>query len=559
MPKKNTTQEISIFEIESLRIKAEDGRLDKSDSAMVINLCTFTLSLLQLIEDKTITITRLKKFIFGSKSEKSKIIHNQNNNSKTTEQPSNEFSDTNSTAESDQHDQLIPTTQTGNDLNSTSSIDKPKKKPGHGRLAAEDYPAAKVIYCPNPSLSVGDECPNEFCKGHLYDTKEPQVLIKREARPIIEAIKYERQVLRCSYCQQRFAANLPNGVSNNKYDITADVMIAILHYSGALPFYRLERIQQMMGVPLSASNQYERSEIVANALHPIYLELERQAAKLDILHTDDTSVKILSLMKENKTLPENERKGMHTTGINARSTNFDIALYYSGRRYSGENLAELLEKRPNDLTAPVLVADAEKKNWCFDYVAILSKCLVHARRQFVNCQPAFEEECGKVINDLGEVYKIEAKTKDMTPKERLLYHQEHSLPIMNSLKDWLNKLIEERKVQPNSSMGKAIKYFNNHWIGLTQFLKVENCPLDNNCVERMLRKAVILRKNSLFFKTENGANTGSVLVSVIETCYLNHINPFDYLVAIMSNKKGVRINPQMWLPWNYQLQKDKVA
>lgn len=561
MLKQNPRQEISVEEIESLKMKVEDGQLDKSDSAMVISLCVFTLNLLQLVEDKTVTIGRLKSFIFGSKSEKRKFEQaqqKQQNTPQNTQQPNvQEITDPCQLKEATQYSQiqLKPLVEGTSD----NSIEEHKKRKGHGRLSANDYEGAKIVYCLNKELRPKDKCPDTYCKGHLYDTKEPQVLIKREARPLIDAIRYEREVLRCSRCGTRFTANLPQGVNEEKYDVSSDVMISILHYSGAIPFYRLERIQQMMGVPLSASNQYERSEIVANTVHPIFLELERQAAKLDVLHTDDTSVKILSLMKENKTLPENQRKGMHTTGINARSSNFDIALYYSGRRYSGENLSELLKKRPNDLLEAIIMADAEAKNWPVDYVGIIAKCLVHARRQFINCQPAFEEECGKVINDLGEVYKIEAQTKDMTPSQRLTYHQEHSLPIMNDLKDWLNKLIGERKVQPNSSLGKAIKYLNKHWFHLTQFLRIEGCPLDNNTVERMLRKAVVLRKNSLFYKTENGANTGSVLSSVIETCYINNINPFDYLITIMNNKKEVRAKSELWLPWNYHLQKSKVA
>lgn len=510
------------------------------------------MGLLESIEEKNISIAKLKKYIFGNKSEKRKFEQSQ----------LTEATKVQATQITQKQNQLTQDTQPPTPLRQNTSanlVGGHKKRKGHGRLSADNYVGAKTIYCLNKEIRPKDKCPNEHCKGHIYDTNQPQVFIKREARPIIEAIRYEKQVLRCSYCQERFAASLPDEVSNDKYDVSADVMIAILHYSGAMPFYRLERIQQMMGVPLSASNQYERSEIVANAVHPIYLELERQAAKMDVLHTDDTSVKILSLIKENKTLPENQRKGMHTTGVNARSANFDIALYYSGRRYSGENLSELLKKRPDNLTEPIIMADAEQKNWSIVYVAIIAKCLVHARRQFINCQPAFEEECGKVINDLGEVYKIEAETKDMIPSQRLAYHQEHSLPIMNALKDWVNKLIEDRKVQPNSSMGKAVKYLNKHWFHLTQFLRIEGCPLDNNTVERMLRKAVVLRKNALFYKTENGANTGSVLTSVIETCCINNINPFDYLVTIMNNKKEVRAKPELWLPWNYHLQKSKVA
>lgn len=310
----------------------------------------------------------------------------------------------------------------------------------------------------------------------------------------------------------------------------------------------------MMGVPLPASNQYERSEEVAKAAHPIYLELERQSAKLDVLHTDDTKARILSLIKENKILSEKERKEMYTTGIVASSTEVEIALYYSGRRYSGENLSELLKKRPKELTKLILMGDAESKNSTLDYVAIIANCLVHGRRQFLDCRSSFEE-CDRVIADIGKVYKIESQTKDMTPAQRLAYHQEHSLPILNSLKDWLN----QRKIQPNSAIGKAIGYINRHWKKLTQFLQTEGCPLDNNTAERILRKIVVLRKNSLFFKTQNGADTADVLTSVIETCCLNNTNPFDYLMTVMNNKKQVRANPHLWLPWNYQLQKDKVA
>lgn len=554
--KKKSTQEITISEIESLRTKAENRQLDNSDSVIVINLCNFSLYLLQLIDDKDITIARLRKSVFGSKSEKNKFEQTQQNQQNQQLNQEQTF-ETYQLEEPNQDNetQLKPLTETV----VANFTGEKKKRKGHGRLSADKYIGAKTVYCLNTELRPKGDCPHDHCTGSLYDTNEPQVLIKRESRPIIDATLYTRQVLRCGRCGDRFTASLPRGVNEQKYDVTADVMITILHYSGCLPFYRLERLQEMMGVPLPASNQYERSEIVANAVHPIFLELERQAAKLDVLHTDDTSVKILSLIKENKLLSENERKGMHTTGINARSANFDIALYYSGRRYSGENLSELLKKRPNDLIEPIIMADAEAKNWPVDYVGIIAKCLVHARRQFVNCQPAFEEECGKVINDLGEVYKIENQTKDMTPSERLAYHQTYSLLIMNSLKEWLNQLIEQRKVQPNSSMGKAIKYLNKHWFHLTQFLRIEGCPLDNNTVERVLRKAVVLRKNSLFYRTENGANTGSVLSSVIETCHINNINPFDYLVTIMNNKKEVRAKPDLWLPWSYHLQKDKVA
>jgi hypothetical protein len=318
-------------------------------------------------------------------------------------------------------------------------------------------------------------------------------------------------------------------------------------------------MQFYLGCPLPASTQFERAEVVANSAHPAFLVLKRLAAKSDLLHTDDTSVRILTLIKENKEDPDLDRKGIYTTGIGARTAEFDIVLYCSGRQYSSENLDQLMIERPDDLTEPILMADAESKNWSKNFRAIIAKCLAHARRKFVDCEPAFRTECGEVLKKLADVYKIDAQTKDMTPQQRLAYHQQHSKAIMEELKLYIDNLITVEKKEPNSALGKAIKYMNSHWSHLTQFLHTAGCPLDNNFIERCLRKAVILRKNSLFYKTTHGAAIGDVLTSIIGTCNLNNINPFDYLITLMKNKKDVRKHPEVWLPWNYQLQKSKAA
>jgi hypothetical protein len=216
-------------------------------------------------------------------------------------------------------------------------------------------------------------------------------------------------------------------------------------------------------------------------------------------------------------------------------------------------------KRPDDLTEPIIMGDAANKNWSKKFKKLIAKCLAHARRKFVDCEAAFRTECGSVLDMLAEVYHIDAQTKGLTPQERLAYHQKHSQPIMDKLQLYINNLITVEKKEPNSALGKAIGYMNNHWEHLNQFLKIPGCPLDNNFVERCLRKAVILRKNSLFFKTTHGAEIGDVLQSIIGTCNLNNINPFDYLTALMKNKKEVRKHPHLWLPWNYHLQIQKIA
>jgi len=341
-------------------------------------------------------------------------------------------------------------------------------------------------------------------------------------------------------------------VPPEKFDATADVAIALMKYGAGMPLYRLSRLQTLMGVPVPVATQFERCEAAAEVIQPVFLELQRQAAAGEVLHTDDTGVTILACLKENERLPADARQGLHTTGIGARVGEHAVALYFSGRRHSGENLAALITQRPQNLTPPIVMADAESKNWIGEFAQVVAKCLAHGRRQFTDLAAAFPVECQRVLDDLAEVYRIEAATRAMTPEERLTYHQTHSKPILESLREWIEGQLSEHQVEPNSPLGQAMRYWLRHWSGLTRFLWVAGTPLDNNFVERILKRAVLHRKNALFFKTEHGAAVGDILMSVIETCALNGVNAFDYLVTLLRQARAVRACPEAWLPWNYR-------
>jgi transposase len=140
----------------------------------------------------------------------------------------------------------------------------------------------------------------------------------------------------------------------------------------------------------------------------------------------------------------------------------------------------------------------------------------------------------------------------MSPEERLAYHRAKSAPVMKELKEWIEGQFSERLVEPNSSLGRALQYWLNHWEKLTVWLREAGAPLDNNEAERTLKQFILMRKNSLFFKTEHGAAVGDILASLIQTCRLNGVNAWDYLVTIIRNKSDARRNPQLYLPWNYK-------
>ena len=130
---------------------------------------------------------------------------------------------------------------------------------------------------------------------------------------------------------------------------------------------------------------------------------------------------------------------------------------------------------------------------------------------------------------------------------------------MDELHVWLNRQFDDRLVEPNSSLGKAIAYMLNHWDPLTLFLRQPGAPLDNNICERALKKAIRHRKNSLLYKTDNGARVGDLFMSLIHTCELCGANAFDYLAELDRHASDLASNPENWMPWNYQATLDSIT
>jgi hypothetical protein len=182
---------------------------------------------------------------------------------------------------------------------------------------------------------------------------------------------------------------------------------------------------------------------------------------------------------------------------------------------------------------------------------IVAHCMVHARRKFVDVAEDFPEECRFLLERLKEVYVNEAATKGMSTQERLGFHKEHSSPVMDKVWAWIRELKDGNQVEPNSGLGDAIDYMEKHWSRLTLFLREPGCPIDNNAAERILKRAILHRKNSLFYKTLAGARVGDVFMSLIHSAELNKVNPFDYLVALQRYHVLVEENPEEWMPWNY--------
>jgi transposase len=428
---------------------------------------------------------------------------------------------------------------------------KPKEpKPGHGPKGSKAFPFAERIKVPHPDLKPGDCCP-DCPKGHVYPKGKPAMMVRFVGMAPVAATVYERETLRCNACGEVYTAPPPAGVGLRKYDETVPAMAALFRFGTGLPYFRFAHFQETLGVPLPASTMNGLVMKAAYLLDPALNALMKYAAQCELIHQDDTVMKILD-RPELRMRGKKERKGVYTTGLIAKLDGNQVALFITGMQHAGENLADLLNQRLAGLPKPIQMCDALAANTKGDLGTIIAHCLTHARRKFVEVVNDFPEECRYLLETLGAVYKNDATAKEMSPPERMAFHQERSGPVMAELEQWLLAQFREKRVEPNSGLGRAIQYMTNHWKPLTLFLREPGAPLDNTVAERGLKRAIMHRKNSMFYKTQEGARVGDLYMSLIHTAELNGTNPFEYLVALLRNHAFVEENPEEWMPWNYR-------
>lgn len=512
------------FLIERVRSR----NLDEKDYELLIGVIETVLFLYQALSQKSHSIQRLLRRIFGVKTESAKGVLKGAPHSTPRD------------GELDQKAENIP-------------AEKDSGRKGHGRNGADSYKGAERTFVPHCTLKAKDRCP--LClKGKVYPMSPPATLIRMTGRAPVGAAIFELERLRCNLCGEVFTADPPEGVGSEKYDAAAGAIICTLKYGAGLPFYRQEKLQESLSVPLPASTQWDIAESVANKVHPAFRELIREGAQGDIVQNDDTTARVISLMKEISREEKASRTGIFTTGVLSTIKGRKIALFFTGRKHAGENLRDMLEQRVGNLPIPIQMCDGSNRNLPKDHATLECNCLTHARRNFVEVVSSFPEECRHLVETLGKVYHFDdtCKEKKMSAEERLDFHKSHSGPVMDELKAWAVDQIDHKRVEPNSGLGKAIKYMLDRWVKLTQFLRIPGAPLDNNLCEQILKRAILHRKNSLFYRTEHGAFIGDLFMSLITTCTLNGVNPFEYIIILQEYSSELFKDPSRWMPWNYK-------
>jgi hypothetical protein len=329
-----------------------------------------------------------------------------------------------------------------------------------------------------------------------------------------------------------------------------------------MPHYRLSLNTATMGIRLSTSTMFNMAEELANHSKEIYYEMEKQAANSYRIGIDDTRMKITKPMDDEE---NSQREGFRSTVLVSEISppaldedrevkrSAKICLFKTGKQVAGEFLDEVLEYRNKE--GPVIVmSDAHKTNTAKKYFENCNQayCLVHARRYFWEIQDNYPEIVPEILELFREIFGVEkyCRENNLFGKSRLKEHEKTSRNMMARIwwicRSWLRK----KKAEPNSSLGKAMKYFLTHFVFLCRFLKVEDCPLDNNESERLLKRLICHRKNSMFYRSEVGSGVGDIIMSLGFSAQTAGIDPQKYFEDILLNFNKNE-NIQNWLPWNW--------
>jgi transposase len=470
------------------------------------------------------------------------------------------------------------TNATGCSEEATSPAKEPSLEPaeqskpkGHGRNGASAFRTAQHDLHALALGVIGAAC--SACQIGKMGRYREKIIVRILGQPMFRAEQHHYEQARCRNCGRVVRADGPacvhEGVGTEyiRYDWSACAMLLFMHYTGGDPFKRLESHHAGWGVPMPDANQWELVDKADDLLLPLYRALEQHAIqRATNFRIDDTGSMVISLKKQIAAeLAALRAQGKSTkgvrTGINATGSYWEtpdgpVVLYYTGRHHAGEVIDQFLGRRLASSAPLVKCTDGASKN--FDHAhadkLVEATCNAHALLKFRDLKdkyPAEYAEAGKIYSEVFD-HDDTAKARELSPVDRMLFHRQHSKPLLLQLKKMCEEKVTSKSVEPNSPLWEPVTFILNQWERLTLFCEVPGVPLDTNLVEQALIVPVRYLAGSFNYHTENGAVVGDHAMSLIATARAHGVEPVAYLTECLRSHEDLRKRPEHYLPWVYR-------
>ena len=454
--------------------------------------------------------------------------------------------------------------------------DRKNKRKGHGRNGVAAFTNATHV-----NHALGTDVAGSLCEkcgpvrggGRMSPYRE-KVIIRIVGQPLFGAEVHHFEQVRCRMCGNLITASgsaeVLEGIGSSyiTYHWSACAMLLVMHYFAGAPFKRLETLHNGWGVPMPDANQWKIADECTDLLDPLLTALEQHGICNAVnLRIDDTGSEIIELRKQIRAeIAALEKIGESTqdlrTAINATGVYLEtadgatISLFYTGRHHAGEIIDQLLKHRKSSEPKLAKVTDGASKNFDHQHADKLleASCNAHAYLKFRAIKDKYPDEYATAAEVYKKVfdYDDEAKARGLSPDERMLFHREHSKPLMKQLKAMCDKKIKSRLVEPNSLLWEPLTFIINQWPRLTLFYQEPNVPLDTNLVEQTLIIPVRYLAGSFNFKTINGSHVGDLSMTLVSTAWANGVEPVAYLTHCLAHHEDLARRPEHYLPWVYR-------
>ena len=443
-------------------------------------------------------------------------------------------------------------------------------KKGHGRNAAVAFSNAKQISYVLPKNTIGFFC--QDCGHGRMKRYRSKKIICVIGQPLFAAEIHEAEQARCPGCGKIISAPLPaktgEGIGKHViYHWSAAAMLLVLHYTGGMPFKRLELLHSSWGIPFSDANQWEVVNGAIDYLMPLLKAIENHAIEnVQTLKIDDTGSMVLEIQQQitaeveaAKALgltPENIRTGINATCARMETPDGTVLLFFTGRHHAGEICERILDRRPELSEKIIKITDAAAKNFNHNHAdkVIEAACNAHAFLKFRAIKAKFPDEYALV----GEAYKHifenddTAREQKMTPQQRLEFHQQHSRKWMEKIRQWCADKLQDRSVEPRSALWEPVTFIINQWPRLSKFLEGPGVPLDTNLVEQALNIPVRYLAGSFNYQNVTGAEVGDAAMSLVSTARACDVEPVSYITYCLEHHQDLKLHPEKYLPWVYR-------
>jgi transposase len=474
----------------------------------------------QQVEHLKLVIEKLRRMIFGAKSEKVIVQVEQFElqlEEAETEQASAEEK-----------------------LQEPVAVTKPlpKARPSRKPLPAH-LPREVVTHHPDQNC-----CPD--CGGQLRNFGEDVAEILEYIPANFKVIRHVRPKFACKQCERVVEAPAPSRTIERGLagpGLLAHVLVA--KYADHCPLFRQSEIYAREGVDLDRSTLAGWVGAASEVLAPLVDALRRHVLSATKIHADDTPVPVLA--------PGNgkTRTGRLWTYVrDERSAGENTApavwFAYSPDR-KGEHPRQHLKNFKGALQAD---AYAGFHHLYGDGAIYEVACWAHARRKFhdihvVHASPITTE----TIHRIGALYGIEEEVRGKPAELRREIRQARAKPLLDDLQSWMEKSL--RQLSAKSETAGAIRYALSHWRALTRYVDDGLLEIDNSAAERALRAVALGRKNYLFCGSNSGGERAAAIYSLVGTAKLNGLDPEAYLRQVLIRIAEHPINRiEERLPWN---------